>query len=118
MRARGEPDGFPYNRTGAIYKVKDLGSGVGRQDYRNNQSLSADPWHRYHIEVNGQDFIVRLNGTETTHFRRDPAERLRGNPPSVDPVSGFIGLQTHTGSVAFANIAIRRLRAGSMFNAD
>jgi hypothetical protein len=32
---------------------------------------------------------------------------FRGNPPSVDAASGFIGLQTHIGPVAFANVRIR-----------
>ena len=106
---KGEPDGLPYNRTGAIYKIKDLGSGNGQQDYKNDLRLNAEWWQRYEIEVNGQHIIVRLNGTEATHFRRDPAERFRGNPPSVDPASGFIGLQSHTGQVAFANVAVRKL---------
>jgi hypothetical protein len=35
------------------------------------------------------------------------SERFRGRKKSEDPDSGFIGLQVHTGSVAFANICIR-----------
>jgi len=57
--------------------------------------------------VNNQDYIVRLNGQEATRFRRSATETVRGNPPSVDPNSGFIGLQTHTGNVAFANVRIK-----------
>jgi len=34
---------------------------------------------------------------------------LRGNPPSSGVHSGFIGLQTHTGAVAFANVRIRTI---------
>ena len=36
-------------------------------------------------------------------------DTVRGNPPSVDPNSGFIGLQTHTGNVAFANVRIKTM---------
>jgi hypothetical protein len=51
--------------------------------------------------------MVRLNGQEATRFRRSATDTIRGNPPSVDPNSGFIGLQTHTGNVAFANVRIK-----------
>lgn len=104
-----EPDGSFFSRTGAIYKIKTPGTGAGQQNYQNNQNLAARQWHRYEIEVNNQDYIVRLNGQEATRFRRSPADTLRGNPPSVDPHSGFIGVQTHTGNVSFANIRIKTL---------
>jgi hypothetical protein len=61
-----------------------LGSGAGEQRYTNAQRLAP-----------------------ATKFRRDPSETHRGNPPSVDPDSGYVGIQAHTGVVAFANIAIR-----------
>ena len=102
----GEPDGSFFARTGAIYKIKTLGTGPGQQDYKNTQNLAARQWHNYEIEVNGQDYIVRLNGQEATRFQRSNTDQ-RGKPPSVDPNSGFIGLQTHTGNVAFANIRIK-----------
>jgi 3-keto-disaccharide hydrolase/GMC oxidoreductase len=104
-----EPDGAFFSHTGAIYKIKDLGSAPGQQNYRNNQRLAAGQWHHYEIEVSGQTYIVRLNGQEATRFIRSNTEIVRGNPPSVDPDSGFIGLQTHTGRVAFANIRIKTL---------
>ena len=48
---------------------------------------------------------------EFVYWVTDPAQMkqaaLRGNPPSVDPNSGYIGLQTHTGAVAFANVRIQ-----------
>ena len=104
-----EPDGAFFSRTGAIYKIKPLGTGAGQQNYQNNTSLPAHEWHHYEIEVNNQDYIVRLNGHEATRFRRSATDTVRGKPPSVDPTSGFIGLQTHTGNVAFANIRIKPL---------
>jgi hypothetical protein len=103
----GEPDGSFFARTAAIYKIKSLGTGTGQQDYRNTQILFSGRWHSYEIEVNNQEYIVRLDGQEATRFRRSPADVFRGNPPSVDPHSGYIGLQTHTGNVAFANVRVR-----------
>ena len=103
----GEPDGSFFARTGAIYKIKTQGTAPGQQDYKNNQNLASERWHRYEIEVTNQDYIVRLNGQEATRFQRSPTDTVRGNPPSVDPKSGFVGLQTHTGKVAFANVRIK-----------
>jgi len=105
----GEPDGSFFSRTGAIYKIKSAGTGPGQQDYKNTQNLAAEHWHSYEIEVNGQNYIVRLNGQQATRFQRAATDTLRGNPPSVDPNSGFIGLQTHTGGVAFANVRVKTL---------
>lgn len=105
----GESDGSFFARTGAIYKTKAQGAGPGQQNYQNSQNLAAERWHRYEIEVNNQDYIVRLNGQEATRFRRSAADTVRGNPPSVDANSGFIGLQTHTGNVAFANVRIKTI---------
>lgn len=104
-----ELDGSFFARTGAIYKIKSLGTGGGQQNYQNTSGLAARQWHRYEIEVKNQDYIVRLNGQEATRFRRSATDMNRGKPPSVDPNSGFIGVQTHTGNVAFANIRIRPL---------
>lgn len=72
----------------------------GRHDFKK-------PDGRYEIEVRDQDYVVRLNGGEATRFCRAAADQSRGNPPSADPDSGFIGVQTHTGAVAFANIRIK-----------
>jgi hypothetical protein len=103
----GEPDGSFFARTGAVYKIKSLGTGTGQQNYQNNTSLAADQWHRYEIEVKNQDYVVRLNGLQVTQFRRSATDTARGNPPSVDLNSGYIGIQTHTGKVAFANVRIK-----------
>ncbi len=106
-RRFNEPDGSFFAHTGAIYKIKSQGTGPGQQNYQNSQKLAAKQWHHYEIEVNGQTYIVRLNGQETTRFVRSSTD-LRGKPPSVDPESGFIGVQTHTGNVAFANIRMKQ----------
>lgn len=104
-----EQDGAFFSHTGAIYKIKERGTAPGQQNYQNAQRLAAGQWHQYEIEVIGQTYIVRLNGQETTRFVRANNDTARGNPPSVDANSGFIGLQTHTGRVAFANVRIKKL---------
>ena len=43
---------------------------------------------------------------------------FRGKPPSVDPTSGYIGIQTHTGRVAFRNTALYEGLAGEPERAD
>ena len=104
-----EPDGAFFSHTGAIYKITQRGTGPGQQDYKNNQNLAAGQWHKYEIEVVNQTYIVRLNGQEATRFTRSNSETVRGKPPSEDPNSGFIGIQTHTGRIGFANIRIKTL---------
>ena len=59
--------------------------------------------------MSGNTYIVRLNGVEATHFKRKASDTFRGNPPSVDADSGFIGLQTHIGQVAFANVRVKAI---------
>ena len=103
----GESDGLFFNRTGAIYKVKDFGTVDGQQNYQNDQNLAPERWHSYEIAVSGNTYVVRLNGQEATRFTRKAGDVFRGNPPSADAVSGFVGLQTHTGQVSFANVRIR-----------
>lgn len=107
---KNEPDGFPFNRTGAIYKVKSLGTAIGQQNYTNNQRLAGGIWHSYEITVTDRTYQVLLNGQPATKFTADPAdpnEKFRGRKKSEDANSGFIGLQVHTGTVAFANVRIR-----------
>lgn len=93
-----EPDGLFFNRTGAIYKVKTPGTGAGKQNYTNTQVLKPGQWNRYEIAVAGSTISVKLNGQPSTTFENNDA--FRGKSP------GFIGLQVHTGRVAFANICV------------
>src|SRR5262249_9013069 len=104
---KAEVDGLLFNRTGAIYKVTQFGTAPGQQDYKNNQHLAARLWDSYEIAVVGQTYTVRLNGLDSTRFAADPGEQFRGKPRSADADSGFIGIQSHTGNVAFANIRVR-----------
>lgn len=95
----GEADGFFYNHTGAIYKIKAQGTGPGKQNYVNSQVLVAGQWNHCEIAVAGQKITVALNGQATTTFEND--DSFRGKSP------GFIGLQVHTGRVAFANVRLK-----------
>ena len=66
-------------------------------------------WHTYQIKVTDRTYEVLLNGKPSTTFTADPLapnEKFRGKEKSEDPDSGFIGLQVHTGTVAFANIRV------------
>jgi len=104
-----EPDGFFFNRTGAIYKITSRGTALGQQDYVNTQRLAPSVWHTCEIRVQGRKYDVLLNGIPSTSFTADPAapnEIFRGRSRSEDPDSGFVGLQVHTGRIAFANVRI------------
>ena len=61
-------------------------------------------WNDYEIALQGDVYTVTLNGQKTTSFTN--TDSYRGKAPAADPASGFIGLQSHTGRVAFRNIRI------------
>lgn len=111
-RARGDaskgiPDGRDEHRTGAIYGIP-LGQRGGEQVYRRGPVLKAGEWCDYEIKVVGDSYLVYLNGQQTAVFTNtDP---FRGRSPARDPDSGYIGLQAHTGRVAFRNIRILAVR--------
>jgi len=105
----GEGDGFPFNRTGAIYKVP-IGNNVGQQKYTDTQNLAAGIWHTFEITATDRTYIVLLDGQPSTEFTAniaDPVEKFRGRKKSEDADSGFLGVQIHTGTVLFANIRIK-----------
>jgi hypothetical protein len=100
------PDGKDQHRTGAIYNI-EIGSEPGKQAYTAPQPLTPGRWNFYEIEVRGGTYVVRLNGRRTTTFiNLDPN---RGQAAAQNPASGFIGVQAHSGEVAFRNIRIKRL---------
>jgi hypothetical protein len=106
----GRPNGLDKERTGAIY---DIPTGQGGdpqlQAYSPHPVLAANTWHDYEIKVQGDTYTVRLNGQQATKFTKpNTAEyQHRGLAPTADPASGFIGLQAHTGRVAFRRIRIK-----------
>jgi choline dehydrogenase-like flavoprotein len=109
---KNEADGHLFNRTGAVYKVQNFGTANGQQNYTNMQQLASGVWHTYEITVTDRSYEVLLNDQPATKFtadQADPNEKWRGRKKSEDPDSGFIGLQLHTGNVAFANIRIQKI---------
>ena len=98
------PDGLPIHKTAAIY---------GFQGPNNPGALPVNPvgdWNLFEITVQGQSYRVSLNGIEVTVFDfvvgSDAAHPERGLP-STNAIPRFIGLQTHTGRMAFRNIQIK-----------
>jgi choline dehydrogenase-like flavoprotein len=95
----GAPDGAEQHRTGAIY-------GEPNQAHSLQAALPAGQWNAYEIKVQGQTHTVKLNGAQVTQF--DNPHAGRGLPSRPDAPS-FIGLQTHTGAVAFRSIELEAL---------
>jgi choline dehydrogenase-like flavoprotein len=100
------PDGLPIHKTAAIY---------GFQGPNDPGALPVNPigeWNLFEITVQGQNYRVALNGVEVTVFNfaagSDPAHPQRGLP-STNAVPRYIGLQSHTGRVAFRRIQIQPL---------
>jgi choline dehydrogenase-like flavoprotein len=100
------PNNLDKARTGAIYDI-EIGTNPGQQQYSRGPVIQAGQWNDYEIEVSGNTYTVRLGGQQTTVFTNtDPN---RGKPASQDPLSGYVGVQAHTGLVAFRHIRIKRL---------
>lgn len=100
------PDGLGIHKTAAIY---------GFQGPADPNTLPVHPigeWNAFEIRVQGQSYTVTLNGVQVTVFAfvagSDALHPARGLP-STNAVPRFIGLQTHTGRVAFRNIQIKAL---------
>jgi choline dehydrogenase-like flavoprotein len=99
-----QPDQLDKHRTGAVYSI-DPGPAPGQQAYARGSALQPGEWNDYELQVAGDTYTVLLNGSQTTSFTNTDAQR--GVPASQDANSGFIGLQTHTGAVAFRAIQIK-----------
>jgi hypothetical protein len=92
------------HRTCAFYAVP-IGAASGQQQFARGSSLQAGEWNNCEIRVAGDTYTALLNGFQTAAFTNiDP---LRGRPASADPLSGYIGLQTHTGAVSFRAVRIK-----------
>jgi hypothetical protein len=101
--ARGNPDGLDMHHTGAIYNIP-VGSAGGQQSYQRGHILRTGEWHNVEIKVVGDSYTVSVNGQCTTSFVN--TDSFRGQSPDLHPHSGYIGLQSHTGNVAFRSIRI------------
>jgi choline dehydrogenase-like flavoprotein len=97
-------DGADLHRTGAVYAIP-IGGGVGQQTFARGSSLQPGEWNDYEIKVVGDTYTVALNGLQTAAFTNN--DMSRGRAASQDPLSGFIGLQTHTGAVSFRAVRVR-----------
>ena len=92
------PDGADKHRTGAVYAV-EVGNAAGQQVYARGSAMQPGEWNDYEISVQGGTYTVRLNDHTTSVFTNTDA--TRGQPP------GYIGLQQHTGAVAFRAVRIK-----------
>jgi hypothetical protein len=93
------------HRTGAIYDI-EIGKEKGSQDYTPPHPLKSKTWYEFRISVEGQDYEVRLNGEKVATFTN--TQTGRGKPAQENALHGYIGLQAHTGKVAFRNIRIKK----------
>jgi hypothetical protein len=109
--------GAEKNRTGAIYNVT-TGAG-GLQEFTPPAPLQAGVWNDMEATVKSDRFTVSVNGQQTTDFT-NPKSQVVLDPPGFplsarglkaadSPLSGYIGVQAHTGNVSFKNIRIKRL---------
>jgi choline dehydrogenase-like flavoprotein len=106
------PNNWDKNRTGAIYDIP-TGQFINgaqepkTQDFQRSPDLQVGQWNEYEIEVVDNRYKVSLNGQAITKFQN--SDSFRGKSPSIEPFSGYIGLQVETGRVAFRNIRIKTL---------
>src|SRR5262249_57606138 len=87
-----------FRTTGAIYNIatQNLDENVAAH--------GSGQWNEFEIRVKDNRFTVFLNGQQKTDFvNGDP------NRGKAEAGSRFIGLQTHTGRVAFRKIQIQKL---------
>ena len=91
---QGNPPGQGIHKTGAIY---------GFAAPQNPNVKPPGQWNEFEIHAQGQTYSVFLNGAKITEYVNPDAVRGSTAAPC------FIGLQTHTGRVAFRKIQIRAL---------
>jgi len=90
---QGSPPGQPIHKTGAIY---------GFAAPQNANVKPPGEWNEMEIHAQGQNYTVFLNGTKVTEYANPDPNRGADSP-------SYIGLQTHTGRVAFRKIQIKQL---------
>jgi hypothetical protein len=100
------PDGLDLHRTGAVYNIP-IGINPGEQNYQQPGFPLNTSWHTYEITVQGDQYTVSLDGLQTTTFIN--TDVTRGKAPSADANFGYVGIQAHSGRVAFKNIRIKSL---------
>ncbi len=88
-----------FRTTGAIYNEAS-------QILTLQPTLPLGEWNEFEIRVQGQTYTVFLNGAQVTTFQNTQANR---GLPSAPNAPSFIGLQSHTGRVAFRNMRVKGL---------
>jgi hypothetical protein len=102
--ARGSDEERDEHRTGAIYDIP-LGPEPGQQQYQRQPALTPGSWHQFEIVVRADTYRVALDGAQVTAFRNtDP---FRGQAPTAEASSGYIGLQAYLGQVSFRSVRVR-----------
>ncbi len=100
-----DADRFPGEPTGTTHFVRDGGSNL-------LPTAPADVhpgWNLLEVEVRDQALVARVNGKVVADFALTPS---RGVPPitvGLNRHKGRIGLQAHTGTVRFRNVAVKEL---------
>ena len=101
-----QPDDKDEHRTGAIYNIP-IGVGPGKQNYSRGNNFNVGQWNTYEVEVVNNAYTTRVNNHSTTTFENDNVNR--GVSPAQNSISGYIGLQAHTGLMVFRNIRVKNL---------
>jgi len=101
--ARGSPPpgqqvDAKFRSTGAIYNI------AGQTLDESVVARPSGQWNEFEIRVKDNRITVLLNGQQKTDFVNPDPDRGKS-----DAGSRFVGLQTHTGRVAFRNIQIKEL---------
>jgi len=116
---QGKDDYAEKHRTGAIYNIPTGRGGEPKeQTYTPGPLLQAQTWYEVEIEVAADKYSVRLGPVQlgqptnfqavTTFTKAVGGYPGRGLPAAADNSSGYIGVQAHTGKVAFRHIRVKR----------
>src|SRR5262249_37570703 len=103
----GYPTVKPSQRTGSVY------AGIAPEV---QVPCPAEEWNSIEIFSQGKRILTTLNGVQLYDARLDDKSKdvqLLHNPLATRRLTGFIGLQDHTGGPRFRNIRIRTLPAES-----
>ena len=112
---QARPDGLDRTRTGAIYDIPTGQNGEPPlQEFRRAPDLVPGAWNTLEVSVHGDTYTVRINGVRTTEFVN--LDEARGQSSAENPASGYLGVQAHSGRVAFRNIRVKPLPATAVVN--
>jgi hypothetical protein len=118
---QGRPAFLDKHRTGAVYDVPSGQNGEPKEQvYKPGPILQPGKWYEFEITVAGDKYAVGLGEVkdgQPTGLKRittftKPAGKypLRGLAPTPDNASGYVGLQAHSGKVAFRAVQINPRR--------